>query len=86
MRLHHSPDASTFPRLKQICFVNIICFWKVYTALAFNQYTCSHLALYLHVMPPHCSFHKLFYIWYYVVSLSIVQYLFGIAKCRVGIA
>jgi len=54
MRLHHSPDASTFPGFKLMCFVYIIYFQKEeLNALAFNWDTCSHLALCLHVMPLH---------------------------------
>jgi hypothetical protein len=54
MRLHRSPDASTFPEFKLMCFVYIIFFQKEeLNALAFNWDMCSHLALCLHVMPLH---------------------------------
>jgi hypothetical protein len=50
MRHHHSPDASTFPRFKKMCFICIICFWKDKTAQAFNWDTYSCIALCLHLM------------------------------------
>jgi hypothetical protein len=54
MRLHHSPDASTFPGFKLMCFVYIMYFFKEeLNALAFKWDTCSHLALCLCVMPLH---------------------------------
>jgi len=41
-----APDGSAFPGFKLMCFVYIIYFKKIeYTALAFNQETCSHIAL-----------------------------------------
>ncbi len=33
MRLHHSPDASTYPGFKLACFVYIIYFWKDWNKL-----------------------------------------------------
>ncbi len=54
MRFHHSPDASTFPGFKLMCFVYIMYFFKEeLNALAFNRDACSHQALCLHVMPSH---------------------------------
>jgi hypothetical protein len=42
MRLHHSPDASTFPGFKLTCFVYIKCYWQELTALAFNWDTSTY--------------------------------------------
>jgi len=53
MRLHHSPDASTFPGFELMCFVYIACFSERITALGFDLNMRSHLALCLCVMLPH---------------------------------
>ncbi len=46
MRLRHSPDVSTFPRIKLTCFVYYFCFLEIIKFSIFNRDTCSHLAYY----------------------------------------
>jgi hypothetical protein len=57
--MNHSPDASTFPGFKLMCFVSILYFLEK-TALEFNGDTCSHLALRLYMMLLHYKHYSLF--------------------------
>ncbi len=45
MRLHHSPEGSTYPRYKLMCFAYINFFREEQNALAFHRDTWCHLAI-----------------------------------------
>jgi hypothetical protein len=54
MRLHHIPDASTFPWFKGSCFVYMLCFSeKIINCTIFYQDTFKNLALCLHMILLH---------------------------------